>query len=64
MTDKQREEKIKALCDKEFLDKLAEVAKLQGWSHDYVEVATFVENLYDEVGLPVPELGDPYEIED
>lgn len=61
MTYNEADAKIKAIVDKPFLDKLSEVAKLYGWRGDYIEVGTFVQNLYEELNLEAPDL-QPYEL--
>ncbi len=48
---------------KEFLDELAERARISGWSHDYVEVKQFVKDLFTEAGIPCPNL-EPYPYDD
>jgi hypothetical protein len=55
-----KEDKIKTLIDKPFLDRLTEVAKIYGRHGDYNEIAYFVRNLYDYLDLEVPNL-EPYE---
>jgi hypothetical protein len=44
-----------------FLEELRERARRAGWDYDYVEVRAFVEALYREAGLDVPDL-EPYGI--
>jgi len=47
MTEDIKNEQIKQLVTPEFLETLGEVAKLYGWSGDYVEISNFVESLYE-----------------
>jgi len=63
ITSEEREKKLTELCnDEAFLFKLAEVARLSGWSNDYHEVRAFVEECHNNGNQLVPDL-DPYEIE-
>lgn len=57
----KEEIRITGLLDKEFLDRLAEIAKLYGWSGDYHEIRDFIECLYELNESDAPNL-DPYEI--
>lgn len=59
MTEKEIDEKIKSLVDKEFLERLTEVAKLVGWSVDYIEVQSFLSELYGYAELEEPDF-TPY----
>lgn len=49
----------------EFLEELRDRARRSGWAHDYVEVAAFVKEMYQDAGI---EIGDadlePYPSED
>ena len=59
MTYEEANKKMKELLDQPFLDKLAEIGRLYGWSGDYHEIGDFIENLHymknvEEVNL------DPY----
>lgn len=54
------DDKIRELCDDEFLSKLCEVARLYGWLGDYIEIAYFVQGLHSEVGKDCPNI-EPYE---
>jgi len=60
LTESERESKIIELCDKDFLDKLTEVAKLYGWAGDYVEIDSFIRYLCLYTDTPIPDL-EPYE---
>lgn len=51
MTYTEAENKIKELLDNEFLDKLLEIGKLYGWSGDYVEIGSFIEQLHMYHGI-------------
>tara|TARA_R110000772_G_scaffold53717_3_gene122793 strand:+ start:685 stop:888 length:204 start_codon:yes stop_codon:yes gene_type:complete len=62
MKNKEREDKIKALLDEEFLVRLTEIARLYGWRADFIEVASFIEDLYEEAEIELPEL-QPYDID-
>lgn len=44
----------------DFLTELTTRARRYGWSGDYIEVRNFVENLYKQAKLEVPDL-EPYE---
>lgn len=45
---------------KEFLEELVERCRRIGWSVDYTEIWNLLEILYDQAGLPVPNL-EPYD---
>ena len=45
---------------KDFLDELTERCKIYGWNGDYVEIIQFVESLYKEAQIDIPNL-EPYE---
>jgi hypothetical protein len=47
----------------EFLSTLAEAARVCGWSRDYVEIGTFVEDMFRLADTEPPDL-EPYHIED
>lgn len=53
-------EKLKPLLTEEFLSTLTEAAKVYGWTSDYIEVCSFVEDLYEVAGKDKPNL-EPYE---
>lgn len=55
--------KIKALLTPDFLEKLAEIAKLYGWAGDYFAISQFVRECYGIAGIVPPNL-DPYKPED
>jgi len=61
ITEEEQELKIKELCDDTFLEKLAEVARLTGWSNDYIEICSFVEECFDHANKAKPDL-QPHEI--
>ena len=63
MTYSEADEKIKTILDKDFLDKLVELGKLYGWSGDYEEIYSFIEDLYEHTDLELPDL-TPYELEE
>ena len=63
MTYGEAENRMKELCDEQFLTKLTEVARLYGWSGDYIEIAAFIEKLYGLKGIQNPVL-EPYELEE
>ena len=41
MTENEAKEKIKSLIDYKFLSTLTEVARLYGWSGDFIEISSF-----------------------
>jgi hypothetical protein len=61
MTYTEAETKIKELLDKEFLDKLLEIGKLYGWSGDYVEIGSFIEELHRLGGIDNVDT-EPYQL--
>ncbi len=63
MTYSEAENKIKELLDKEFLDRLAEIGRLYGWSGDYCEIRSFIKELHRYHGI---DQGDSecYDLED
>jgi len=63
MTENEAEEKIKSLINYDFLLTLTEVAKLYGWSGDFCEISSFVEELHKFNGIEIENL-EPYEIEE
>lgn len=63
MTQKEIDQKLVDLIDEPFLNKLAEVAKLYGWSGDYTEIGGFVACLFELKKLQPPDL-EPYESDD
>ena len=63
-TYEERDNKIKEIADKEFLDKLIEVAKLTGWSNDYYEVSAFVGEVYTIATGAMFPITDPYDVGD
>lgn len=62
LTLAERDRQLRNLLDQEFLNKLAEVGRLHGWSSDYIEIEGFVEQLFEEAGIKPPNL-EPYEID-
>jgi hypothetical protein len=42
------------MSDAAFADRLRELARKYGWEGDYIEVAQFVEWVYDQLALPIP----------
>jgi hypothetical protein len=54
------EDKIKALLNREFLDKLLEIGKLYGWSGDYHEISEFIKHLHKLYGIDEVDT-EPYE---
>jgi hypothetical protein len=63
MTFLEADKKIKELLNKEFLEKLTEVARLYGWRGDYCEIRWFMESLHERAELDIPEL-EPYDLTD
>ena len=63
MKHEERMERIKPLLTPEFLAALAETAKSYGWTGDYMEVGTFVEEMYRIAGVTPPDL-EPYTYDD
>ena len=49
-----REQALKARLTPEFLHMLLEAGKISGWSHDYIEVAGFIEWCYRLADADVP----------
>jgi len=58
-----KEEFLKLKLTEEFLNVLVEAARVVGHSVDYVEVESFVREVYNIAGKQCPNL-DPYEEED
>lgn len=56
MKEADRDARLKVLLTPQFLEVLSEVARLYGWTGDYVEVRRFVEDVHEEVGLEYPDL--------
>ena len=46
MTTKEAEDKIRGLLDDDFLSRLLEIGRLYGWKGDYIEIASFIEDLH------------------
>lgn len=44
----------------DFLTKLVDIARIYGWSGDYIEVENFIEFTYNARGLKMPDV-TPYE---
>lgn len=62
MTHSEADQKIKELIDIDFLNTLAEVGRLYGWSGDYVEIGQFIEDLHQAIGVENVNT-EPYELE-
>jgi hypothetical protein len=63
MTYTEANKKMKELADDSFLEKLVEISKLYGWTGDYIEIGSFVEELFAIAGKIVPNL-EPYILKD
>lgn len=46
-----------------FLEELRERARCYGWTGDYEELHRFIAHLYEQAGLPVPDL-EPYAVDE
>lgn len=65
MTEKEIDGKLDSLLDKDFLDRLVEVAKLYGHRGDVYEIIQFVEDLHYRIEITPPDdIYDVYEAED
>jgi len=63
MTYTEAHTKTRELLDEGFLNKLVELARLYGWSGDYIEIDYFIRELYGYTELPLPDL-TPYELDE
>jgi len=61
MTEKEREERLVALLDDKFLNRLREVGKLYGWRGDYAEIGEFITELHKIKGITGVDI-TPYNI--
>ena len=58
----KEDEKIGKLLDDEFLKKLVEIARIYGWSGDYMEIGQFIMYLHEIVGINISHKDiEPYE---
>lgn len=58
----KEDEKIGKLLDDEFLEKLVEIARIYGWSGDYIEIGQFIIYLHKIAGINISHKDiEPYE---
>ena len=59
----ERDARIRELATDDFLCRLVEIARLHGWSSDYTEIQSFLQDILRVAGRDVGDLS-PYEIDD
>ena len=61
----KEDEKIGRLLDYEFLNKLVEIARIYGWSGDYMEIGEFIMYLHKIAGIKITHKDiEPYEYDE
>ena len=63
LTQEESVERIRKIATDEFLSTLTDIAKIYGWTSDYIEVQEFVLWIYRQKRKAIPDMS-PYELDD